>query len=61
MTTVMDNLRLLVPLPTRDDLIRLAFDEICAYAATSVHSDTFGKHLLSQTRRIEQESQRCLR
>jgi len=29
-------LRLVVPLPTWDDLIRLAFDEICAYGATSV-------------------------
>jgi uncharacterized membrane protein len=29
-------LRLVVPFPTWDDLIRLAFDEICAYGATSV-------------------------
>jgi uncharacterized membrane protein len=30
------NLRLVVPFPTWDDLLRLAFDEICAYGATSV-------------------------
>ena len=29
-------LRLVVPFPTWDDLLRLAFDEICAYGATSV-------------------------
>jgi uncharacterized membrane protein len=29
-------LRLVVPFPTWDDLVRLAFDEICAYGATSV-------------------------
>jgi len=29
-------LRLVVPFPTWDDLTRLAFDEICAYGATSV-------------------------
>jgi len=29
-------LRLVVPFPTWEDLIRLAFDEICAYGATSV-------------------------
>ncbi|MGB7731263.1 MAG: DUF2254 domain-containing protein [Candidatus Acidiferrum sp.] len=29
-------LRLVVPSPTWDDLIRLAFDEICSYGATSV-------------------------
>jgi uncharacterized membrane protein len=29
-------LRFVVPFPTWDDLIRLAFDEICAYGATSV-------------------------
>jgi uncharacterized membrane protein len=29
-------LRLVVPFPTWDDLARLAFDEICAYGATSV-------------------------
>jgi uncharacterized membrane protein len=29
-------LRLVVPVPTWDDLLRLAFDEICAYGATSV-------------------------
>ncbi len=28
--------RLVVPFPTWDDLVRLAFDEICAYGATSV-------------------------
>lgn len=28
--------RLVVPFPTWDDLLRLAFDEICAYGATSV-------------------------
>ena len=30
------NVRLVVPCPTWDDLVRLAFDEICAYGATSV-------------------------
>jgi uncharacterized membrane protein len=30
------NLRLVVPFPTWDDLLRLAFDEICSYGATSV-------------------------
>ncbi|MGB2625295.1 MAG: DUF2254 domain-containing protein [Candidatus Acidiferrum sp.] len=29
-------LRLVIPFPTWDDLIRLAFDEICSYGATSV-------------------------
>ena len=29
-------LRLVLPFPTWDDLLRLAFDEICAYGATSV-------------------------
>ena len=29
-------LRLVVPFPTWDDLVRLAFDEICFYGATSV-------------------------
>lgn len=29
-------LRFVVPFPTWDDLVRLAFDEICAYGATSV-------------------------
>ena len=29
-------LRLVVPFPTWDDLLRLAFDEICSYGATSV-------------------------
>jgi len=29
-------LRLVVPFPTWDDLLRLAFDEICFYGATSV-------------------------
>ncbi len=29
-------LRLVVPFPTWDDIIRLAFDEICAYGASSV-------------------------
>jgi uncharacterized membrane protein len=29
-------MRLVVPFPTWDDLVRLAFDEICAYGATSV-------------------------
>jgi uncharacterized membrane protein len=31
-----DRLRLVVPFPTWDDLLRLAFDEISAYGATSV-------------------------
>lgn len=30
------NVRLVVPFPTWDDLLRLAFDEICMYGATSV-------------------------
>ena len=30
------NLRLVVPFPTWDDLVRLAFDEICSYGANSV-------------------------
>ncbi len=29
-------LRLVIPFPTWDDLVRLAFDEICFYGATSV-------------------------
>ena len=29
-------MRLVVPFPAWDDLVRLAFDEICAYGATSV-------------------------
>jgi uncharacterized membrane protein len=29
-------LRLVIPFPTWDDLVRLAFDEICSYGATSV-------------------------
>jgi uncharacterized membrane protein len=29
-------MRLVVPFPTWDDLVRLAFDEICAYGATSM-------------------------
>jgi uncharacterized membrane protein len=31
-----DKLRLVVPFPTWDDLLRLAFDEICSYGSTSV-------------------------
>jgi uncharacterized membrane protein len=31
-----DKLRLVIPFPTWDDLLRLAFDEICRYGATSV-------------------------
>jgi len=31
-----DKLRLVVPFPTWDDLLRLAFDEICSYGANSV-------------------------
>ena len=31
-------LRLVIPFPTWDDLVRLAFDEICFYGATSVQA-----------------------
>jgi len=51
-------LRLMVPFPTWDDLTRLAFDEICAYGATSVQVMRRMNALITDLRQAVPEERR---
>jgi len=51
-------LRLVVPFPTWDDLTRLAFDEICAYGATSVQVMRRMNALVTDLRQVVPEERR---
>ena len=51
-------LRLVIPFPTWDDLLRLAFDEICAYGATSVQVMRRMNALLADLSQVVPEGRR---
>jgi uncharacterized membrane protein len=53
-------LRLVVPFPTWDDLTRLAFDEICAYGATSVQVMRRMNALVTDLRQAVPEERRSI-